>query len=189
MIQFSLEAKVAPDPAARLGDRALHGPSSIPLIILLHTRMTRGSSARVASCSQVVPAPRAGTYIDELRHSADVHRGIGLIERSSPAAANAVAESGISVELIDLRSLSLWDREAGIASVKNTARVIVGYEDSLSGVTEPRLQRRSRTSATRGWTRRSGGSRQPTLLSAMRLGRKTRFCRRPMISRGLTKRL
>jgi len=57
---------------------------------------------------------------------------LGLVERSSPAAANAVAESGISVELIDLRSLSLWDREAGFASVKNTARVIVGYEDSLS---------------------------------------------------------
>src|SRR5256885_9655606 len=41
-------------------------------------------------------------------------------------------EHGISTEVIDLRTLSPWDREAVYASVKKTSRVIVGYEDSMS---------------------------------------------------------
>jgi 2-oxoisovalerate dehydrogenase E1 component len=47
-------------------------------------------------------------------------------------AANDVAERGISVEVIDLRTLSPWDREAVMTSVKKTNRVIVAYEDSIS---------------------------------------------------------
>src|SRR5687767_13739319 len=47
-------------------------------------------------------------------------------------AANQMAEEGIDVELIDLRSLSPWDQEAVYASVRKTNRVIVAYEDSLS---------------------------------------------------------
>ncbi|MFL5557314.1 MAG: transketolase C-terminal domain-containing protein, partial [Gemmatimonadaceae bacterium] len=47
-------------------------------------------------------------------------------------AANAVADDGISVEVIDLRTLSPWDREAVFESVKRTSRVIVAYEDALS---------------------------------------------------------
>jgi 2-oxoisovalerate dehydrogenase E1 component len=43
-----------------------------------------------------------------------------------------VAERGIDVEVIDLRTLSPWDRETVFASVKKTSRVIVAYEDSLS---------------------------------------------------------
>ena len=47
-------------------------------------------------------------------------------------AAREVSERGIDVEVIDLRSLSPWDRETVFASAKKTNRVIVGYEDSLS---------------------------------------------------------
>jgi 2-oxoisovalerate dehydrogenase E1 component len=47
-------------------------------------------------------------------------------------AAKDVAERGIDVEVIDLRTLSPWDRETVFASVKKTSRVIVAYEDSLS---------------------------------------------------------
>jgi 2-oxoisovalerate dehydrogenase E1 component len=67
---------------------------------------------------------REGTDVTVVTYGATVHRAL--------TAANAVAESGISVEVIDLRSLSPWDREAVFASVKKTSRVIVGYEDSLS---------------------------------------------------------
>ena len=38
----------------------------------------------------------------------------------------------MSVEVIDLRTLSPWDQEAVYASVKKTNRVIVLYEDSIS---------------------------------------------------------
>jgi 2-oxoisovalerate dehydrogenase E1 component len=47
-------------------------------------------------------------------------------------AAKEVEERGVSVEVIDLRTLSPWDREAVYASVKKTSRVIVAYEDSIS---------------------------------------------------------
>ena len=41
-------------------------------------------------------------------------------------------ETGASVEVIDLRTLSPWDQEAVYASVKKTSRVVVAYEDSIS---------------------------------------------------------
>jgi len=47
-------------------------------------------------------------------------------------AARAVAERGLEVEVIDLRTLSPWDRETVFTSVKKTSRVIVAYEDALS---------------------------------------------------------
>jgi 2-oxoisovalerate dehydrogenase E1 component len=67
---------------------------------------------------------REGTDVTVVTYGATVQRAI--------TAANAVAENGISVEVIDLRTLSPWDREAVFSSVKKTSRVIVGYEDSLS---------------------------------------------------------
>jgi len=39
---------------------------------------------------------------------------------------------GINVEIIDLRSLSPYDWEAIVATVRKTHRVIVAYEDMLS---------------------------------------------------------
>jgi 2-oxoisovalerate dehydrogenase E1 component len=67
---------------------------------------------------------REGTDVTVVTYGATVRRAV--------VAANAVADSGISVEVIDLRTLSPWDRETVFASVKKTSRVIVGYEDSLS---------------------------------------------------------
>jgi 2-oxoisovalerate dehydrogenase E1 component len=67
---------------------------------------------------------REGTQVTVVTYGATVHRAL--------VAANDVAERGIDVEVIDLRTLSPWDREAVFASVKKTGRVIVAYEDSLS---------------------------------------------------------
>ncbi|HUF64601.1 MAG TPA: dehydrogenase E1 component subunit alpha/beta [Gemmatimonadaceae bacterium] len=67
---------------------------------------------------------REGSDVTVVTYGATVQRAL--------AAANGIAEEGVSVELIDLRSLSPWDRETVFASVKKTSRVIVAYEDSLS---------------------------------------------------------
>ena len=67
---------------------------------------------------------REGSDVTVVTYGATVQRAL--------VAANAVADTGISVEVIDLRSLNPWDREAVFASVKKTSRVIVAYEDSVS---------------------------------------------------------
>src|SRR5881392_2747302 len=67
---------------------------------------------------------REGTDVTLVTYGATVQRAL--------VAANAVEEEGISVEVIDLRTLSPWDRQTVFDSVKKTSRVIVGYEDSLS---------------------------------------------------------
>jgi len=54
-----------------------------------------------------------------------------LVQRSLVAAKQA-EQQGISVEIIDLRSLVPYDWKAIVASVKKTNRVIVAHEDPLS---------------------------------------------------------
>lgn len=55
-----------------------------------------------------------------------------LVKRSLDVAAKMQAR-GISVEVIDLRSLLPWDREGVLASVAKTGRVIVAHEDMITG--------------------------------------------------------
>jgi 2-oxoisovalerate dehydrogenase E1 component len=54
----------------------------------------------------------------------------GALVQRSLLAANKVAEQGISVEILDLRSLSPYDWETIANSVRKTSRVIVAYEDA-----------------------------------------------------------
>ena len=57
----------------------------------------------------------------------------GAVVQRTLVAAKALEERhGVSVEVIDLRSLSPVDWETIYASVRKTNRVIVAYEDSLS---------------------------------------------------------
>jgi 2-oxoisovalerate dehydrogenase E1 component len=67
---------------------------------------------------------REGTDVTIVTYGATVQRAF--------AAANQLAESGLSAEVIDLRTLSPWDQETVLDSVKKTNRAIVLYEDSLS---------------------------------------------------------
>ena len=45
----------------------------------------------------------------------------------------AVTRSGIDAELLDLRTLSPWDRDAVLASVQKTQRCLIVHEDNLTG--------------------------------------------------------
>jgi 2-oxoisovalerate dehydrogenase E1 component len=56
----------------------------------------------------------------------------GAVVRRAEVAAAALEREGVSVEIIDLRSLSPYDWEAIAATVRKTHRVIVAYEDMMS---------------------------------------------------------
>ncbi len=54
----------------------------------------------------------------------------GALVRRSEMAAKSAANEGISTEVIDLRTLAPWDKEAVAKSVKKTGRCVVVYEDN-----------------------------------------------------------
>ncbi len=67
---------------------------------------------------------REGTDVTIVTYGAVVHR--------AEVAAASLARDGVSVEILDLRTLSPYDWDAIAASVRKTNRVIVAYEDTLS---------------------------------------------------------
>lgn len=56
----------------------------------------------------------------------------GALVQRSVVAAREAAKNGLSVEVIDLRSLNPYDWSAIAASVKKTSKVVVAYEDAIS---------------------------------------------------------
>ena len=57
----------------------------------------------------------------------------GFMVQRSLEAARKMEEKGISVEVIDLRTLIPWDKEAVYASVRKTGKVLVVHEDTKTG--------------------------------------------------------
>jgi 2-oxoisovalerate dehydrogenase E1 component len=55
-----------------------------------------------------------------------------LVQRSIDAAKKMKAK-GVSVEVIDLRTIAPWDRETVMRSVRKTGRVLVAHEDTRTG--------------------------------------------------------
>ena len=102
-----------------------------PVIFLEHKHLYRQTynKSQYPGPNFMIPFGKAkivkeGADVTLVTYGATVQRAL--------VAAREVAERGIDVEVIDLRTLSPWDREAVFASVKKTGRVIVAYEDSLS---------------------------------------------------------
>ncbi len=67
---------------------------------------------------------QAGTSLSVITYGSTVYRAL--------QAARTAQTEGISVEIIDLRSLNPYDWEAVARSVKKTHRVIVAHEDTRS---------------------------------------------------------
>ena len=102
-----------------------------PVLFLEHKHLYRQAYNKSAYPSEDFMIPfakakkvREGTDLSIITYGA-------LVQRSLVAAKQAEQQS-ISVEIIDLRSLSPYDWNAIAESVKKTSRVIVAHEDSLS---------------------------------------------------------
>ena len=68
---------------------------------------------------------REGTDISIITYGTAVHQSL--------FAAEDLAKEGISVEVLDLRSLAPWDKEGVFESVRKTNRVVVAHEDKVTG--------------------------------------------------------
>lgn len=78
----------------------------------------------------VLPFGRAKT-VREGQHITVVTWG-AMVERCEQAADKIASATGKTVEVIDLRTLSPWDREAVLASVRRTHRCLVVHEDNAT---------------------------------------------------------
>ncbi len=57
----------------------------------------------------------------------------GAMVYTAAEAADRVASEGVSVEIVDLRSVLPWDREAVLSSVRKTSKVLILHEDTHTG--------------------------------------------------------
>jgi 2-oxoisovalerate dehydrogenase E1 component len=103
-----------------------------PVLFLEHKRLYRETYGRspYPGPDFMVPFGKAkivqpGTDLTVITYGA-------VVPRALQAAQNLEREHQISVELVDLRSLSPFDWEAIAASVKKTNRALIAYEDQLS---------------------------------------------------------
>jgi len=105
--------------------------SDDPVLFLEHKHLYRQAynKSQYPSDDFMIPFGKAkrvreGTDISIITYGALVQRSV--------VAAKQMEQEGVSVEIIDLRSLVPFDWDAIAATVKKTNRVIVAHEDSLS---------------------------------------------------------
>jgi 2-oxoisovalerate dehydrogenase E1 component len=103
-----------------------------PVLFLEHKRLYRETYGRAPYPGPDYMVPfgkaktvQAGTDLTVITYGA-------VVTRSLQAAQKLQREHQISIELIDLRTLSPFDWEAIATSVKKTNRALIAYEDSLS---------------------------------------------------------
>ncbi|MDA8291232.1 MAG: dehydrogenase E1 component subunit alpha/beta [Actinomycetota bacterium] len=103
-----------------------------PVLFLEHKALYRQRYAMdpFPSPGYVVPfgsaaTVRPGDDLTIVTWGAMVHRSL--------QAAEVLADEGVSVEVVDLRSLAPWDKETVVRSVRRTSRLLVAHEDVLTG--------------------------------------------------------
>ncbi len=101
-----------------------------PVLYMEHKGLYRFVKGEVPDGDYTVPIGKArlvrqGSAATVIAYGSMVHRSLEAAER--------LATEGVEVEVIDLRSLLPFDREAILKSVKKTNRVLITHEDTLTG--------------------------------------------------------
>lgn len=102
-----------------------------PVLFFEHKYLYRRIKEELPEGDHVVPIGKArvareGTDISIITYAAPVWKAL-------EAAEQLAAEDGVSVEVLDLRTLLPMDDEAIIATVKKTNRVMIVHEDTRTG--------------------------------------------------------
>ena len=101
-----------------------------PVLFFEHKKMYRSVRGDVPDGDFVVPLGRArvthpGSQITVIAY--------GLMAHYALEAADRVAEEGISVEVVDLRTLRPLDKDTVLTSVRKTGKCLIVYEDNRFG--------------------------------------------------------
>jgi 2-oxoisovalerate dehydrogenase E1 component beta subunit len=101
-----------------------------PVLYFEHKYLYRHVKAEVPEGDYTVPIgvadlKREGSDISVITYSSGVHWSL--------EAASVLAQEGVSVEVLDLRSLMPLDRSAILATVKKNGKVLIVHEDTLTG--------------------------------------------------------
>jgi 2-oxoisovalerate dehydrogenase E1 component len=100
-----------------------------PVLFFEHKRLYRMFKEAVPKGEYLIPLQKARTF----REGSDVSVFCyGLMVHYAAEAARALDGEGVSVEIVDLRTVYPLDREAIIASARKTGKCLVLYEDNFS---------------------------------------------------------
>ena len=118
-----------PYDAKGLLKSAIRDPN--PVIFLEHKKAYRMYRQEIPDDDYTIPIgeaeiKREGSDITLVTYGLMVHHAL-------KAAETVESEDGVSVEVIDLRSVSPWDKDAVLASVEKTGKALIVYEDNFTG--------------------------------------------------------
>ncbi len=121
-------APSTPYDAKGLLKAAIRDPD--PVIYFEHKYLYRRIKGKVSDDDFTVPIGKAeikreGTDVSIITYGAMVHRAF--------EAANRLGGKGVSVEILDLRTLAPLDREAVVATARKTGKVVIVHEATRTG--------------------------------------------------------
>jgi 2-oxoisovalerate dehydrogenase E1 component beta subunit len=117
-----------PEDAKGLLIAAIEDPN--PVLFFEHKHLYRRIKGEVAEERYTVPIGKARLH----REGDDVSVITwGAMVHTAAEAADLLEGEGISTEILDLRSVLPWDRDAVLASVRKTSKVLVLHEDTHTG--------------------------------------------------------
>jgi len=117
-----------PSDAKGLLISAIEDPS--PVLFFEHKHLYRRIKGEVSEERFTVPIGKARTH----RPGTDVSVITwGAMVYTAEEAAEQLDADGVSVEIVDLRSVMPWDKPAVLDSVRKTSKVLVLHEDTRTG--------------------------------------------------------